>query len=162
MNLTPRIESIWLFSWKDVSVVMLSPDSSRQLQCRTMIQFTTNWRQQWMNHALPYQPTTRHYHSGTPLCQCVNDCSVGGAGTGNWGTECEWSSVRAMIKHCLFIATLPTFLSSGLIWANSMAMLSVFHTQEWLVKYSSTIMALWRRVIVFIILWQTACSGGAV
>lgn len=45
-----------------------------------------------------------------------------------------------------------TFLSSGLIWAMSILMLSVFHAQEWLVKYSRTIMALWRRVIVFIIL----------
>lgn len=50
------------------------------------------------------------------------------------------------------LRSLPTFLSSGLIWDISMAMLSVFHTQEWLVKYSRTIMALWRRVIVFIIL----------
>lgn len=30
--------------------------------------------------------------------------------------------------------------------------MSVFHTHEWLVKYSKTIMDLWRRVIVFIIL----------
>lgn len=35
-----------------------------------------------------------------------------------------------------------TFLSSGLIWAISMATLLVFHTQEWLVKYSKTIMDL--------------------
>lgn len=34
-------------------------------------------------------------------------------------------------------------------------MLSVFHTHEWLVKYSKTIMDLWRRVIVFIILGVT-------
>lgn len=49
-----------------------------------------------------------------------------------------------------------TFLSSGLIWAISMVMLSVFHTQEWLVKYSKTIMDLCRRVIVFIILRWTS------
>lgn len=36
-----------------------------------------------------------------------------------------------------------------------MVMLSVFHTHEWLVKYSKTIMDLWRRVIVFIILGVT-------
>lgn len=58
----------------------------------------------------------------------------------------------------------PTFLSSGLIWLISMVMLSVFHTHEWLVKYSKTIMDLWRRVIVFIILkvteWLTWHSGG--
>lgn len=48
-----------------------------------------------------------------------------------------------------------TFLSSGLIWLISMVMLSVFHTHEWLVKYSMTIMDLWRRVIVFIILGVT-------
>lgn len=52
-----------------------------------------------------------------------------------------------------------TFLSSGLIWAISMAMLLVFHTQEWLVKYSKTIMDLWRRVIVFIILRLTNGHG---
>lgn len=45
-----------------------------------------------------------------------------------------------------------TFLSSAPIWFMSMAMLSLFHTHEWLVKYSSTIMALCKRVIVFIIL----------
>ena len=36
----------------------------------------------------------------------------------------------------------------------SMVTFSVFHTQEWLVKYSSTIMALWRRVMVLIILQE--------
>lgn len=40
-----------------------------------------------------------------------------------------------------------------------MAMLSVFHTQEWLVKYSRTIMDLCRRVIVFIILRLTNGQG---
>lgn len=40
-----------------------------------------------------------------------------------------------------------------------MATLLVFHTQEWLVKYSSTIMDLWRRVIVFIILRPTNSRG---
>ena len=45
-----------------------------------------------------------------------------------------------------------TFLSSGLIRAMSILRFSVFQTQELLVKYSNTIMALWRRLIVFIIL----------
>lgn len=45
-----------------------------------------------------------------------------------------------------------TFLSSVPIWFMSMVTLSVFHTHEWLVKYSSTIIALCNRVIVFIIL----------
>lgn len=40
-----------------------------------------------------------------------------------------------------------------------MATLLVFHTQEWLVKYSKTIMDLWRRVIVFIILKWTNGEG---
>lgn len=47
---------------------------------------------------------------------------------------------------------LLTFLSSGVSWFISIVIFSVFQIQELLVKYSSNIMALWRRDIVFIIL----------
>lgn len=66
-----------------------------------------------------------------------------------------WPSFYWMADWTIFC----TFLSSGLIWAISMATLLVFHTQEWLVKYSRTIMDLWRRVIVFIILRRTNSRG---
>lgn len=52
-----------------------------------------------------------------------------------------------------------TFLSSLLIWDSSMVTFSVFHTHEWLVKYSRTIMALWRREMVFIILGGRGSVG---
>lgn len=54
-----------------------------------------------------------------------------------------------------------TFLSSAPIWFMSMVTLSVFHTHEWLVKYSSTIMALCNRVIVFIILRRHGNNAGS-
>ncbi len=54
-----------------------------------------------------------------------------------------------------------TFLSSDPIWFMSMVTLSVFHTHEWLVKYSSTIMALCNRVIVFIILRRHGNNAGS-
>lgn len=74
-------------------------------------------------------PTSMCVHP-TSVCVCASDWWVG-------------------VKH--------TLLSSVPIWFISMVTLSVFHTHEWLVKYSSTIMALCSRVMVFIILpW----SGG--
>lgn len=51
-----------------------------------------------------------------------------------------------------------TFLSSGVSWPINMLMLSEFHTQSWLLKYSSRLMALCRRLKMRIILKRTAGS----
>ena len=46
----------------------------------------------------------------------------------------------------------PTFLSSGVSWLISMFKFSEFHSQSWLLKYSSRLMALCRRLKMRIIL----------
>lgn len=54
----------------------------------------------------------------------------------------------------------PTFLSSGVSWLISMLMFSEFHSQSWLLKYSSRLMALWRRLKMRIILeWEKGVRG---
>lgn len=78
---------------------------------------------------------------------CTSPCCVlRGGNMADRGTHCE------LCEEDVTWSPSHTFLSWGLSWAINMDMLSLFHTHEWLVKYSKTIMALWRRVIVFIIL----------
>lgn len=50
------------------------------------------------------------------------------------------------------MCTMHTFLSSGVSWLSSMLMFSEFHSQSWLLKYSSRPMALCRRLKMRIIL----------
>lgn len=53
----------------------------------------------------------------------------------------------------------PTFLSSGVSWLISMLMFSEFHSQSWLLKYSSRLMALCRRLKMRIILREEKQEG---
>lgn len=70
--------------------------------------------------------------------------------------------------HCSYITFTKgkstsklTFLSSGVSWLISMLKFSEFHSQSWLLKYSSRLMALWRRLKMRIILeWDREGGGG--
>lgn len=99
------------------------------------------------------EPTRSNQSEGqTGFCTSYLYSRWSGRRGGSGLINCVMLTVSEQSKWTFY----GTFLSSGLIWAISMVMLSVFHTQEWLVKYSKTIMDLCRRVIVFIILRWTS------
>lgn len=154
MSTKVQYETLSLGFWTNVYSLCISARprlSNTIMPFKTKLNHSIVLRLQSQTYSIRLSATLPACVSYTSMCLCPTSVcvcprSVCICGSYKCVNVCDW---WLGIKH--------TLLSSAPIWFMSMVTLSVFHTHEWLVKYSSTIMALCSLVMVFIILpW---CGG---